>query len=196
VFLKELADNYFSTGQWEEARRYAKAAGQNKALDNPIKNHGLEYFAVAAEQMPEQIERWSKSPMVAQPTQITLRANKGEAAHTHFGVESFRSVDPVVTCESPYGEYNDTQPDASQHARASRRAPLHPRPMRRYFYTMRLSTDTMRLSTDTMRLSTDTMRLSADTIRLSSDTMRLSACLKEANSALEDASTKNYLRCC
>ncbi len=119
ILLKELVDSYFSTGQWEEARRYAKAAAdQYKALDNPIKDHGLEYFAQSAEQMPEQIKRWEKAPLVVQPEQITLRAKKGEVAHTHFSLESFRSIDAVVTCESPqiqiqrlqspYGEYGES----------------------------------------------------------------------------------------
>ena len=61
VLLKELADNYLSTGERDAARRYAKAAvDQYKALDNPIKDHGLEYFASSAQKMLDEIDNSAK----------------------------------------------------------------------------------------------------------------------------------------
>jgi tetratricopeptide (TPR) repeat protein len=104
VLSGQLAQSYFETSEWDEAKKWAQTAvEQYEALGAPIKNHGLEYSYENAKRLPEQIEQWQRSPVQLTTQKITVKIpeNATQPVRTYFNVSSYRDITPTIVASDP-----------------------------------------------------------------------------------------------
>ena len=104
ILSSRLAQSYLDTGEWEQAREWAQTAvRQFEALEEPIKNHGLESYYESAKRLPEQIERAQANPIELHTRQIKVQMLKDakEPVRTYFNFHSHRIVTPKITANDP-----------------------------------------------------------------------------------------------
>jgi tetratricopeptide (TPR) repeat protein len=104
ILSARLAQSYFETGEWDEAKKWAQTAVQQyEALGNPIKNHGIESTYENAKSLPQQIEQWQKTPVQVMVQKITVKMPKNatQPVRTYFNVNSYRAITPKIVASDP-----------------------------------------------------------------------------------------------
>jgi tetratricopeptide (TPR) repeat protein len=102
----QLMQSYFSRGEWDEARKWAKTTIEHyNALseDDKKKKEYLKWTIENAKNIPGQIEQWQKGPVQTYNTQIRVRVAPGETepVRTYFNVNSYRDFTVKGVADNP-----------------------------------------------------------------------------------------------
>jgi tetratricopeptide (TPR) repeat protein len=104
ILSAQLAQSYFETGEWDEARKWAQTAvKQYEALGAPIKNHGIEGTYENAKSLPARIDRAQTTPveLLTKQIHVQMAPDATEPVRTYFYVTSYRAITPKIIADDP-----------------------------------------------------------------------------------------------